>query len=129
MHQALIFGSMLTTGLALFGTAAWIQADRSAFTSPAPEFSVPIVHTTVSALKPEVIEAAPAEPAVELPAVKITGRRSAAQVAATSTKAVAPLEPPLATAPCSPWQEIGPERVNDGTAIGVRRVRQLCATP
>jgi hypothetical protein len=124
MHQALIFSSMLATGVALFGTAAYVQADRNAFTDPFGEEALPGVRTTVSSLKPEEaprVEAASQPEILQLPPIEIIGRR---QIVAASTPKVSE---PLAVEPCSPWEEIGPERVKDGNAIGLRRVRTLCA--
>jgi hypothetical protein len=121
MHQAWIFGSMLATGFALFGTAAWIEADRTAFTAPEAEPSI-VTHVASSITeesKPHYQEDTP----IMLEPVEIVARRP--RPAARPVR----LEPELATEPCSQWQELGPERVNDGNPIGVRRVRSLCLGP
>src|SRR5689334_16614537 len=52
MHQAFIVGPMLASGLALFGSAARIQADRSAWIR-APQDEPAPVRMSVSSLKDE----------------------------------------------------------------------------
>ena len=123
MHQSWIFGSMLAAGFALFATAARIEADRFAFTNPTvmPE---PPLRATVSSLKVEPAAVEQDDFVVELPQVEIIGKRARAQA-----RVAQPSEPQLATEPCSRWEEIGPQRVDDGMAIGTHRVRSLCLGP
>ena len=124
MHQALIFGSMLTTGFALFSTAAWIEADRSALTASVASEPAAIV-TRVSSLVSEESRIKPQEDAtVMLPPVEIVAKRPRAPM-----RTVRAESQQLATEPCSQWEELGPQRVNDGNPIGVRRVRSLCLGP
>ncbi|HET9929210.1 MAG TPA: hypothetical protein VFQ35_00920 [Polyangiaceae bacterium] len=127
LHQALVFGSMLTAGFALFATAAWIEADRAAFTSSGSNEITPLV-THVSALKSEEVKPPVEEeaPMMMLPPVEIVGRRGLAKRRGVP---VAVNEPAIATLPCSDWQEVGPQRVDEGTGIGTRRVRSLCLGP
>lgn len=123
MHQAVIVSGMLVSGLALFGSVVWIQTDRSAWTS-VPENEVVPVRATISSLRDEPARVVP-EPSrvtIELEPVEIVGRK-------TAPPRAAPKPPELVAAPCSDWQEIGPERVIDGAALGMRRVRQLCSRP
>ncbi len=127
MYQALIFGSTLAAGLALFGMAAWIQADRSAFTSRTAQTSEPVVRTHIASLKPESTEPTPTYTVVDLAPIEITAKPRATPRKVHSAPTA--VEPALATTPCSPWQEIGPQHVDDGAAIGVRRVRTLCPSP
>ncbi|MFZ5890710.1 MAG: hypothetical protein ACOY0T_06630 [Myxococcota bacterium] len=124
MHPSWIFGSMLTTGFALFGTAAWIEADRTAFTAR-PELTGSSLVTNVSSLKSEEVTTPklPEDATVVLPPVEVTGKRPRA------LPRPARVQVELATEPCSQWQELGPTRVDDGNAIGVRRVRSLCLGP
>jgi len=127
MHQAFIVGPMLVSGLALFGSAARIQADRGAFIDrqmiePAP------VRMSVSSLRDEPLVVRPApEPevtTVQLPPIEIVGRISRAAPEA------APVETEVTAQPCSDWQDIGPAHVVEGTALGMpRRVRELCNRP
>jgi hypothetical protein len=128
MHQSWIFGSMLATGFALFATAAKIEADRSTFTSPqaAPE---PPLRASVASLKVDKVEPVVVEDdyVVELPQVEIVGKRSRAR--ARPQPRLVLNEPQLATEPCSRWEELGPQRVDDGNGIGVHRVRSLCLGP
>jgi len=123
MHQSWIFGSMLAAGFALFATAARIEADRFAFTEPSvmPE---PPLRATVSSLKVEPTVAEADDYVVELPQVEIIGRRVRPQ-----PRTAQHTEPQLATEPCSRWEDIGPQRVDDGMAIGAHRVRSLCLGP
>lgn len=129
LHQVLIFGSMMTAGVALFATSAWIQADRAAFTSSASKETAPLV-THVSALKSEEVKAPAvveeAAPMMMLPPVEIVARRSRIQQLRAAARAP---EPAIATQPCSEWQDVGPQRVDEGTGIGTRRVRSLCLGP
>lgn len=122
MHQALIFGSMLATGFTLFGTAAWIEADRSAFTARAIE-PAPVVTHVSSLVADETKPRTQDDTPLMLPPVEIVAKRPRAAVRP------ARVEPELATEPCSQWEALGPQRVNDGNAIGVRRVRSLCLGP
>lgn len=126
MHQAFIVGPMLASGLALFGSAARIQADREAWINMQQEEPTS-VRMSVSSLKDEplVIRPAPApEPiTVQLPPIEVVGH---------VRRAVAKVEPPpvvgeVIAEPCSSWQDIGPAHVVDGNALGSpRRVRELC---
>jgi hypothetical protein len=125
MHQAFIVGPMLASGLALFGSAARIQADRGAWVS-APEEPTP-VRLSVSSLKDEPLVIRPApepEPiTVQLPPIEVVGR---------IPRALPKAEPPpdvgeVVAEPCSGWQDIGPAHVVNGNALGSpRRVRELC---
>jgi hypothetical protein len=119
MHQAVIVSAMLVSGLALFGSVAWIQTDRAAWTS-VPETEVIPVRATISSLReaPPVVLEDPNHATVELPPVEIVGRRPAAMPAAPQVE--------LVSEPCSAWEEIGPSRVIDGIPVGARHVRQLC---
>jgi hypothetical protein len=126
MHQAFIVGPMLASGLALFGSAARIQADRSAWINVQREEPAS-VQMSVSSLKDEplVIRPAPApEPTtVQLPPIEVIGhiRRAAPKVEAP------PVVGEVVAEPCSSWQDIGPAHVVDGNALGSpRRVRELC---
>jgi hypothetical protein len=126
MHQAFIVGPMLASGLALFGSAARIQADRSAwinrqFEEPAP------VRMSVSSLKDEplVIRPAPAPETtmVQLPPIEVIGHIPRALPKAEAPPVVAE----VVAEPCSGWQDIGPAHVVNGNALGSpRRVRELC---
>ena len=124
MHQAFIVGPMLASGLALFGSAARIQADRYAFidmeAKPTP------VRVSVSSLKDEplVIRRAPApEPVtVQLPPIEVVGH-----IPRAASKTAPPVVGEVVAEPCSTWQDIGPAHVVDGNALGSpRRVRELC---
>lgn len=125
MHQAFIVGPMLASGLALFGSVARIQADRTAWLRQ-PQEEAP-TRVSVSSLKDEplVIRRAPApEPiTVQLPPIEVVGhiRRSAPK------SAPPPVAGEVVAQPCSSWQDIGPAHVVDGNALGSpRRVRELC---
>jgi hypothetical protein len=123
MHPAFIVSPMLVSGIALFGSAVWIQADRNALIDAPQDDAVPI-RTTISALedRDRVTVREDFEPiAVELDPIEIIGRRR------VSPKVTPPpVVAEAVTEPCSSWAEIGPERVIDGTALGARRVRELC---
>lgn len=129
LTQALVFSSMMTAGVALFATSAWIQSDRAAFTSSGSTEAAPLV-THVSALKSEEVKppaiVEEAAPMMMLPPVEIVARRARVQQLRAAPQAS---EPAIATQPCSDWQDVGPQRVDEGTAIGTRRVRSLCFGP
>jgi hypothetical protein len=116
----MIVSAMLVSGMALFGSAIWIQADRAAWTS-VPEEEVSPIQASISSLReaPPVVREDPVHVTVELPPVEIVGRRPAPM------RDAAP-PPEVVAEPCSAWEEIGPERVIDGAPMGSRRVRQLC---
>lgn len=129
MHQAFLVGPMLVSGLALFGSAARIQADRSAFIDrqamePAP------VRMSVSSLRDEPLVIRPApQPeviTVQLPPIQIVGR-----ISRPAPKPVpAPVVTEVVAEPCSEWHDVGPAHVVEGTALGMpRRVRELCNRP
>jgi hypothetical protein len=125
MDHRWIFGSMMATGFALFGTAAWIQSDRSALTSGPRSSESESIELVVSPLRGEEVARTIAEPAaadedavMQIPPIEIIGRQR--------TPAAAPPVRHEAVEPCSPWQEIGSEHVDDGVPTGVRRVRKLC---
>lgn len=126
MHQAFIVGPMLASGLALFGSAARIQADRTAWISMQPEEPAS-ARLSVSSLKDEPLVIRPApepEPnTVQLPPIEVIGHipRAATKVEAP------PMVGEVVAEPCSGWQDIGPAHVVDGNALGSpRRVRELC---
>jgi hypothetical protein len=123
MHPAFIVSPMLVSGIALFGSAVWIQSDRNALID-APHDDQPI-RTTISALEdrdPVTVREDDPEPVVvELDPIEIVGRR---RVAPKVTPP--PVVAEAVAEPCSSWAEIGPERVIDGTPLGARRVRELC---
>lgn len=123
MHQAFIVCPMFVSGIALFGSAAWIQANRAALTDIRAEDGAPL-RATVSALEaPAAVEVEERwEPiVVELAPIEIVGRSRVASRVSTLPPAQAVAEP------CSEWSEIGPERVLDGSGFGARHVRELCA--
>jgi hypothetical protein len=124
MHQAFIVGPMLASGLALFGSAARIQADRSAWISKQQEEPAP-VRMSVSSLKDEplVIRPAPEPTMVQLPPIEVIGH-----IPRALPKTVAPpVVGEFVAEPCSGWQDIGPAHVVNGNALGSpRRVRELC---
>jgi hypothetical protein len=124
MHPAFIVSPMLISGIALFGSAVWIQSDRNALIDSPQNDGAPI-RATISALQdrdPVTVREEELEPAVvELDPIEIVGRR---RVAPKVTPASVPAE--VVAEPCSSWTEIGPERVTDGTPLGTRRVRELC---
>jgi hypothetical protein len=124
MHQAFIVGPMLASGLALFGSAARIQADRSAWISTQQEEPAP-VRMSVSSLKDEplVIRPAPEPTMVQLPPIEVIGHIPRA-LPKTETP---PVAGEFVAEPCSGWQDIGPAHVVNGNALGSpRRVRELC---
>jgi hypothetical protein len=134
---------MLTAGIGLFGIVGWIQTDRYAFT-----------HSRPAELESIQMVIAPAKPAEVRPAAEASAAEaSAAEASAVEASAVeepadavlempedaivvprrAPVAAPPMTEPelhepmpCSPWEEIGPVRVDDGNPTGVRRYRKLC---
>ena len=124
MHPAFIVSPMLVSGIALFGSAVWIQADRNALIDAPQDDGAPI-RATISALQDRdhvTVREEDLEPAVvELKPIEIVGRR---RVAPNVTPP--PVVAEVVAEPCSSWAEIGPERVIDGTALGARRVRELC---
>jgi hypothetical protein len=111
---------MLATGFALFGTSAWIEANRFALIDVPSNSDEVTLHTSVSSLKAEEEVSKEPEYTIVLPELQISGKRGRA------LRAHARYELPIATEPCSPWQDVGPERVADGSPIGERRVRTLC---
>ncbi|MGC4089007.1 MAG: hypothetical protein QM756_14120 [Polyangiaceae bacterium] len=127
MHQSWIFGSMLTAGMGLFSTAAWIEADRAALTGRDARADDAALRTTISSLKDDHAAKVEVEDStLMLPQIEITARRPPQRPRA---QRVVRAEPPIATEPCSRWQELGPAIVDDGNPIGVRRVRSLCLGP
>lgn len=126
LHQALVFGSMLTAGVALFTTAAFIQADRAAFTSATPSEPAPLVQH-VAALRSEPLEPLVQEvaPMMMLPPIEIVGRKRSQRRIVPPAASV----PAIVAEPCSDWQDLGPQRVEAGNGIGLRRVRSLCLGP
>jgi hypothetical protein len=123
MHPAFIVSPMLISGIALFGSAVWIQSDRNALIEPPQNEEAPI-RATISALRDQPVTVREVDPepvVVELDPIEIVGRR---RVAPKVTPP--PVIEEVAAEPCSSWAEIGPERVSNGTPLGTRRVRELC---
>ena len=123
MHTAFIVSPMLVSGIALFGSAVWIQADRNALINAPGDEPTPI-RASISALGPAeaTVVREELEPVtIELEAIEVIGRRRVAKPATP-----APAVGQLVAEPCSAWDEIGPERVIDGKPVGSRRVRELC---
>lgn len=113
----------LALGVAMFGTALYIQHEPLAFTH-----AETVIDADTEVVRDEPFEAVVTEQErTEAPAelgstansdTPPAARRAVRGVAAP--KAEAPLEP------CSDWQELGPAHVVDGVAIDSRRVRLLC---
>jgi hypothetical protein len=124
MDQRWIFGSMLTAGIGLFGIVGWIQTDRYAFTHshPAEPESIQMVIAPAKAAEIEPAVEEPANTVLEMPEDSIVVRRRAPVAAPPVTEPEELHEP----TPCSPWEEIGPVRVDEGNPTGVRRYRKLC---
>jgi hypothetical protein len=128
MDQRWICGSMLTAGIGLFGIVGWIQADRYAFTHshPAEPESIQMV---IAPAKPAEIRPEAEAPAVEESANAVLEMPEDSIVVRRRAPAAAPpvTEPEQhEPTPCSPWEEIGPVRVDEGNPTGVRRYRKLC---
>jgi hypothetical protein len=126
MHQAFIVSPMLVSGIALFGAAASIQSNPSAWTEEPKDEETPI-RASISALGDEnrdrssvSEEASPVT--MELEPIEVIGRLPKA------SRTTAPRAPALVvTEPCSDWRELGPQRVIDGVPVGARRVQNLCS--
>lgn len=126
LYQALGFGSMMTAGVVLFAVSASIEADRAAFTSVPVSEPAPLV-TRVSAAKSEPVEpqVEEAAPMMMLPPIEIVAPKRSQRAAVPNVTS----EPAMVAQPCSDWQELGPQRVEEGNGIGLRRVRSLCFGP
>jgi hypothetical protein len=118
----LVFISSSALGAATLGSTAYLVDHPRTYT---PEPPSPVV---VEPIAPRPLPPAPVqveEPLV-LPAIIVTGSKTPLiPKARPSQQRVTPVSKKTLV-PCSRWEDMGPKNVNDGAAIGERRVRTLC---
>ena len=122
MSQRAVFFATSIAGVALFGAVAFMQLNSRAFTRAAPIDLDSYLYSEVLAKPtPQAPASTPPRPepgVIVLPPVEVLGRPTRS----------APTQPALheTTVPCSPWREIGPQRVDEGVPTGSIQVRDLC---
>jgi len=120
-QRAIALVSMLC-GIGLMGMVVSIQRDPLNWTSARGSVAAfPLPAETSTASPSQRKQPSPSSRdsfVLELPEVRI---KSLKTVPEPSKKAA-----PDSLEPCSEWRDIGPAIVEDGTPLGVRRVRTLC---
>ncbi|HVR18420.1 MAG TPA: hypothetical protein VMS65_01945 [Polyangiaceae bacterium] len=118
----LVFISSSALGAATLGSTAYLVDHPRTFT---PQPARPLILAPIPA-RPSPPAPVAVQEAIVLPAIVVTGSKAPLIPKAHHSQQRATPAATKALIPCSTWQDMGPRNVNDGAAIGERRVRTLC---